>query len=173
MPPPTLVATAGAADANVYATLAQADAYHEAHMHGGAWRSALVEDKHRALLTATRLLDQHLVWAGAAASATQRLAWPRTGLLDPNRNVLSSTAIPERLAEACAELARQILEEDRTADSEIEAKGLTSLSVGSISMTFKSAQVVKVLPDAVWYLVNLWGTVRTRTHEGPIALSRA
>lgn len=173
MPPPTLVATAGAVNANAYATLAQADAYHEAHAYGDTWRAAYVEQKQRALLTATRLLDQHLVWAGTAASTTQRLAWPRTGLLDANGNTLSSTAIPDRIVEACAELARQLLEADRTADSEVEAKGLTSLSVGSISMTFKSAQLVKVLPDAVWYLVAAWGTVRTRAMEGPIALARA
>lgn len=172
MPPPTLIATAGAANANVYATLGQADAYHEAHAHGDTWRAALVEAKQRALLTATRLLDQHLVWAGTATSSTQRLAWPRTGLLDLHGNPLSSTTIPERIIEACAELARQLLAEDRTADSEIEAKGLTALSVGSIEMTFKSAQVVKVLPDAVWFLVSAWGTVRTRTLEGPIALAR-
>jgi len=173
MPPPTLVATAGAADANVYATLAQADAYHEAHAYGDAWRAAYVEQKHRALLTATRLLDQHLVWAGAAASTTQRLAWPRTGLRDIHGNTLSSTTIPDRIVEACAELARQLLAADRTADSEVEAQGLSSLSVGSISMTFTSAVAVKVLPDAVWYLVAPWGTVRTRSMEGPIALARA
>lgn len=172
MPPPTLIATAGAADANVYATLAQADAYHEAHAYGDAWRAALVEQKRRALLTATRLLDQHMVWAGTAASTTQRLAWPRTGLLDLHGNTLSSTTIPERLQEACAELARQLLEADRTADNEVEAKGLTSLSVGPISMTFRSAQLVKVLPDAVWFLVSPWGTVRQRTFEGPLALAR-
>ena len=97
---------------------------------------------------------------------------PRTGLLDANGNVLSSTAIPERIAEACAELARQLLAADRTADN--DAQGLTSLTVGSISMTWATpAQLVKVLPDAVWYLVALWGTVRTRSMEGPIALSRA
>lgn len=173
MPPPILIATAGATTANVYATLAAADAYHEAHAHGDTWRSAIVEQKQRALLTATRMLDQHLAWAGRATSLTQRLAWPRTGLLGLQGETLDSTTIPERIVEACAELARQILEEDRTADSEIEANGLTSLSVGSISMTFKHAQVVKVLPDAVWFLVSQWGTVRTRTHEGPLALSRA
>jgi hypothetical protein len=172
MPPPTLVATPGAANANAYATLAQADAYHEAHAHGDTWRETYVERKQRALLTATRLLDQHIVWGGTAASTTQRLAWPRTGLLDANGNVLSSTAIPERIAEACAELARQLLAADRTADN--DAQGLTSLTVGSISMTWATpAQLVKVLPDAVWYLVALWGTVRTRSMEGPIALSRA
>lgn len=173
MPPPLLIATAGAADANVYATLAAADAYHEAHAHGATWREATVEAKQRALLTATRLLDQHVVWGGAATAATQRLAWPRTGLLDMHGQTLSSTTIPDRIAEATAELARQLLAADRTADSEIQAKGLTSLTVGAIAMTFKEAQVAQVLPDAVWYLVSLWGTVRSRSQEGPLRLARA
>lgn len=173
MPPPTLIATAGASDANTYATLAQANAYHEAHVHGEAWRTALTETKQRALLTATRLLDQHVIWNGTATSSSQALLWPRTGLLDAKGYTLSASAIPTFLADACAELARQILTEDRTADSDVEAKGLTSLTVGPIAMTFKSAVAGKVLPDAVWYLISRWGAIQSRQIDGPLRLVRA
>lgn len=172
MPPPTLVATAGATNANAYATLAEANAYHEAHAHGSAWRTALVETRQRALLTATRLIDQHFVWSGYPTTSAQVLAWPRGGLRDPNGNTLDSGSIPTRVKEATCEFARQLLAEDRTADSEIEAKGLRSLTVGSIAMTFDGAVRGKVIPDAVWYLLALWGEPTQRQGDGPISLAR-
>lgn len=162
MPAPTLIATAGAADANTYATLAEANAYHEAHLHGETWRTELTDTKQRALLTATRLLDQHIEWCGSPTTTTQALAWPRQGLVDINGAALSSTAIPARMREATAELARQLLAEDRSADNEIDTKGLTSLTVGPIAMSFSGAVAAKVIPDAVWFALAPWGTVRGR-----------
>lgn len=182
MPPPTLIATPGATTANTYATLAQADAYHEGHALGQVWRSTLVEAKQRALLTATRLLDQYVVWAGTPSSTTQRLAWPRQGLYSLTGAALDSATIPERVQEACAEFARQLVIDSASgatssasASESVDISGLTSLKVGSIAMSFKGATVSSTssLPNAVWYLVSPWGTVRDRAMEGPIALSRA
>jgi hypothetical protein len=173
MPAPTLIATAGASDANSYASIAEANAYHEAHIHGAAWRTALDEDRRRALMTATRVLDQHVTWLGSATSQGQALQWPRTGVSDEKGYPLSSSVIPASIAHATAELARQLMAVDRTADSEIEAKGLTSLTVGPISMAFKSAVTAKVIPDAVWYLVRRWGSVESRQVDGPLRLVRA
>lgn len=174
MPPPTLIATAGAADANVYVTLADANAFHEGSLYGGTFRTAIDEEKRRALITATRLLDEHVTWNGDAASTTQRLAWPRTGLIDAHGGTLDSTTVPLRVQHATAELARQLLAADRTADSEIAAKGLTSLTVGSVSMAFTGfGGATKPIPDAVAALVALWGTVQTPGGNRTMKLTRA
>jgi len=61
-----LNATPGAADANSYATVADADAYHEGHLYASAWTSASNTTKEQALVMATRWLDAQVRWAGVA-----------------------------------------------------------------------------------------------------------
>ena len=70
-------AQAGSASANSYATVAEANAYHDGHIAPAAWTDAEMPVKNRALVTATRLLDQNLQWIGIAATESQALAWPR------------------------------------------------------------------------------------------------
>jgi len=143
-----LVATAGASDANSYATRAEADAYHEARLHADAW-TVSDGDKERALVMATRLLDSLVTWTGAASGETQALAWPRSGMLTRNGYGISSTIIPQALKDATAEFARQLLTEDRSLDNDVEANGLTQLKAGPVELKFKEAVVRKALPDAV------------------------
>src|SRR5438046_7448880 len=118
--PIVVVATPGAADANSYCSLAEANTYHDSHPYASAWTGAASDDaRNRALVTATRLLDEHIEWDGYAASATQALGWPRSGMVDRNENAIDSSTIPQTLKNAVAEFARQIIAADRTAESDI------------------------------------------------------
>ena len=45
----------GKSDANSYASVADADAYHEGHLYASAWTGATTADKEKALVMATRL----------------------------------------------------------------------------------------------------------------------
>lgn len=168
----TLVATAGAANANSYLTQVQAQAYFDTRLFTEAWATSSSKDK--ALMMATRILDKfgqpykYFVparngvaahyrtrpqWTGAPATTTQRLAWPRTGMVDMNGNEVSSSTIPDALVEATAELALQLIPEDRTLDNDVSVLGLTSLKAGPVSMSFKDVIESKVIPDAVWNLI--------------------
>ena len=81
----TLVATAGASNANSYVTLANADQYHDDRPAvGTTWADASENNKIRALLWATMLLDDHYDWEGAVETETQKLNWPRNGLATVN-----------------------------------------------------------------------------------------
>jgi hypothetical protein len=160
-----LVATPGSASANTYATLAEADAYHEARLHTEDWDEATDEDKDKALVMATRLLDSMYDWAEFPATTTQALQWPRSGILAANKlENVPSTEIPLELKHATAELARQFLAEDRSLDSDVESQGLLGLDAGSVSLRFKdNVPAPKVIPDAVYFLIpSWWGTVRSR-----------
>ena len=78
-----LVVTAGDGSANSYCSRAVADLYHENRLHADTWTDADAEIKDQALLMATRVLDQQFVWAGVRTSpGSQRLEWPRDGLLN-------------------------------------------------------------------------------------------
>ena len=167
----TLETTVGGEDANSYCSIADGDAYHETHPYATDWEDADTDQKCRTLQTATRLLDSWYDWIGSTASSDQRLLWPRVGAVGPSGYLLASDEIPEAVEFATAELARQLLVADRTADNDTAAKGLTSLTAGSVSMEFKAVSS-KPIPDAVMALLSAYGTLRTRSGKGAIRVSR-
>lgn len=168
----TLVPTVGAADANTYATIAQADAYHEAHLYGSEWTDTAETKKCQALQMATRLLDRMFDWHGSVVTDAQALLWPRYDVYGANGLVVDSDALPPELVTATAELARQLLASDRTADSAVEAQGITSMTVGPLKFDFQGAQG-RPVPDAVFYLVSHLGTLKQRNGGGSVKLGRA
>lgn len=171
-----IVATVGGASSNSYATAAQADTYHEAHVSGATWTAATDDQKCRALVQATRQLDAYVEWDGYAASTTQALAWPRTGLYDPNTEVdLPSDALPDELVWATAEQARHLLAGDRAAESTAEVQGVTRIAAGSVELEFAPTSGTRqsVLAPAAYQFIAQWGTQRQRGRGGPVALERA
>jgi hypothetical protein len=167
----TLVATPGATNANSYLTLAEANDYFDTRLFSDNWTDNLA-DGEKALMMATRTLDalaqpyKYYVadgprpyyrtrpqWTGVPASATQALAWPRAGMYDAGGNLIASDVIPQALKNAVAELAMQLLAEDRTLDNDVSAKGIRSISAGPVSLSFKDSIDMKVIPDAVWNLL--------------------
>jgi hypothetical protein len=160
--PVILVATPGAANANAYCTLAEAETYHESRPAASAW-AGTTDVKNRAIVRATELLDEHVDWFGYAAATTQRLCWPRGGMHDRNGNVIDSDEIPQDLKDAAAELAATLLAGDRTADDDIETKRIRSLTAGPVSLTFDAGVAAKVIADSVYFKIQRWGTLRRRT----------
>lgn len=175
----TLVATAGAANANSYLTVEEAQNYFDSRIPGAiatAWDNT--DSQEAALATATRVLDLMFLgrrvrvdgdpgyyrvgpaWTGVAASTTQKLAWPRLGMFDRNNYPISELVIPSELKDAVAELAGQLALSDRTLDSDTAVQGITDVSAGSVSVSFKdSAVTTKIMPDIVWsLLVPSWFT---------------
>jgi hypothetical protein len=154
---PTVVTTAKANNANAYANVSEADAYHETRLHVDDWTSANTATKEAALIDATRLLDALYAWEGIPTSDTQALAWPRDGVLDKHCvNNLDPDTIPQLLKEVTAEFARQLITADRAADD--DSAKLTSLSAGPVSMSFRDGVSKKVVPDAVRDLIpRHWG----------------
>lgn len=159
-----LVTTAGSASANAYVTSAVANQYHEDRPAADtSWSGASGDAKIAAILWATKLLDLHYEWNGFPINGTQSLNWPRSGLETQNGYTLDDDSIPNELQQATAEYARQLIAEDRAADSDIETQGIQEISVGSIALKFKDTVLAKNVPDAVvWLLPRSWGRVRGR-----------
>lgn len=167
----TLIETPGASNANTYATVAEADDYFAARLPlATAWADQ--DDQTALLAMATRTIDAAFrggkifvaakgsrpaywrilrKWAGLPAVAGQRLAWPRTGLLDQNGATLDSATIPLDLKWATAEMAGQLGLADRTLDNDAANQGISSVKAGSVSVSFKddAGVVPKPLPDSV------------------------
>lgn len=159
----TLVSTPASASANSYCTAAEGDAYHEGHSHASIWAAATAGTKEAALVHATRLLDLKYKWKSWPTTTTQALLWPRSSVMDfLQLSFIDSMTIPSHLKNATAELARLLIGSDITAESDIEANGLTGLKVGSIELSFsKDFKAEDELPDSVTDLIpEWWGTQR-------------
>lgn len=159
----TIDATVGGASANSYATIAEGTTYHDTHLSADAWTDGGSDKQCRGLQMATRLLDQWFDWYGSPVGSTQALLWPRVGVIGPNGYELANNAIPTLIKHATIELARQLMVEDITADSDAEAKGLQSLTAGPVSMVFRGSATSKPIPDAVMAMVSRLGSVRSRS----------
>jgi len=161
--PVILDTTVGGAAANAYCSLAEANTYHAGHPYAAVWDAATDDAKNRALVSATRILDEQWEWEGYVQLATQRLLWPRGGLYYENGWFVPSDVIPEKLKEATAEFARQLLAADRTVDNDVAGQGISQIGVGSVSLAFSgTAKQTKVVPDAVYFMIRTWGRPRSR-----------
>jgi hypothetical protein len=165
MPVSTLIATAGASNANSYTDVAFADQYHaDRPPVSTTWTAATTDQKTAALLWATKILEQYVEWRGTVVDTTQALLWPRAGLVALNGwEALDHTTIPVQIQWATAEFARQLLVSDRMGDSEVESQGLKLLKVGPIRLDFKEWVYAKPVPDIVARLIpESWGYIRSR-----------
>ena len=152
----TIVATAGAVDANSYCTLAEAETYFEGRLHKTDWEDASTGDKNSALAWATSILDETMNWYGFSMSETQALRWPRTGLASVDGWTVSSTTIPKFLKNATAEFAMHLIAEDRMADS--DTMGFKQIAVSSIQITTDKFDRKPTIPQAVWNIVRPYGS---------------
>jgi hypothetical protein len=103
----TVTATAGASNANSYITVATGDDLADDYLGTLSWSSATTDNKGRALIMATRYLDQ-LDWIGSRATTTQALAWPRLDAACGEQSY-GSGVIPQPLKQACFDLAEALL----------------------------------------------------------------
>ena len=84
-----IVATPGAANANSYLTLADAQVIVDGFVEDADvqhWNTGNTDSRNRALFTATQRLDRER-FLGARATDTQALQWPRTGVRKPDTYV--------------------------------------------------------------------------------------
>lgn len=118
---------------NSYVEVEEADSYFEDRLDVAAWTEAPAEQKSRALVTATGILD-NLQWAGTATSEDQPLAHPRRLMyLDVRmgRPVTLKDEVSPRVVKGCMELAHHLLNNDGILD---ETGSVTSLNVGSVAL---------------------------------------
>lgn len=148
----TVIATAGASDANSFVTVADCTTYLDGRLNTSAWTAASADDKARAVISATRLLNG-LRYLGSTVSETQALQWPRAYVpnpdapfdADPTRPFdevvyYVETEIPQRIVDATCELALEFLNAGTTDFAALDGDAnLTSKTIGPISKTWAAA----------------------------------
>ena len=124
-----IVTTAGAATANSYASVAEADAYLAVRGDTSTWTALNNGQKESKLQWAAIYLDT-LTFKGTRSTSTQALQWPRIGVWD--RDGFEVDGIPQALKNAQAEMAFQLIANDWTQG--LGPVSNETLSVGSISL---------------------------------------
>jgi hypothetical protein len=172
----TVTATAGSASANSYLTVAGGDTLANLALGTLSWATATNDDKGRALITATRHLEE-LSWIGYRASSTQALAWPRSDITLDGVS-LSSSTIPEQVEQACFDLAEALLTTPTLLSGGNTSLGelipgipnasLQSASVDVVSVQFRQGGAPTVLNclTVVPSLIGTLGSLCTSTPKG-------
>jgi hypothetical protein len=166
----SLEATASGINSDSYATIAEADLYHSAHLYSSSWVSASLANKEIALKMATRILDEKVKWNGVKTNETQALNWGRSNVKHEGFDI-DENIVPKVIKNATAEFARHLLTSDSTVEA--QGKGLESLEVGSIKLSFDKNDVAEVVPVIVQAMIEGWGRMRTKTNFGAVSLVRA
>lgn len=133
----TVTATVGGASSNSYLTVAAADAIAATMLSTLKWGTATTDDKGKALIAATRQLDQ-LEWVGTKATTTQALLWPREEAACGEKSY-AADVLPEEIKYATFDLADALLN-DTTLLKPANA-GLAELIPGIPNADLKSARV--------------------------------
>lgn len=95
------------ADAESYASIAFADAYHDA-MGAASWANATLTARETALRKATAYVEAAYTWRGVRATVEQALSWPRGGVMVDGVGV-EIDVVPIQLQRAVCELALKSL----------------------------------------------------------------
>jgi hypothetical protein len=130
----------GLSNATSYVAEADADQYFDNrpnHASISYWSAASSAEKQGALVEATAYLDSHYIWAsGVKTAKANALDWPRLGAYDAEGYEILTTEIPQRLQDACCELAIRILAgETLMGDT---SPLLDSAQIGPLSVDFAS-----------------------------------
>lgn len=104
---------------------------------------------------ATRLLDQCVNWKGYKKTEDQALRWPRTGVIDPDGHSVDEDSIPTFLKHATAELARYLIDSDRTAETDIS--GFKEIEVDVIKLKIDKHNKTSIIPKSVWAIIRPYG----------------
>lgn len=133
-----LIATPAASDADAYATLAEADAYHAAI--GNATWTGTDAAKEAAIRRATQWLDGR--YRGSfpglpVRGRLQALEWPRSDVSDINEFAVPSDAIPREIVAATAEAAlRELVTPNSLTPDYVAASAVTREKVGPLEVQY-------------------------------------
>lgn len=157
--------TISTVDHNVYGLgntdpVGDADDYFGARLGASSWTGATADQKAQALVTARRMMDRRVVWAGTLTVASQTEAWPRDSATCDGVAVTDGT-IPDNVVYGQFELALALLEDEAVQDNTGSGSNLKRAKAGSAEVEFfrptqGAAGQDFPLPVVAWELVKCY-----------------
>ena len=158
-----LVTTIGGSTANSYVSISDAVSIFGGWLNTSAWDAADATSREKALRqAATRL--QRETWVGSRVTATQALAWPRTGAAKPDSQAsfvasgligvgwsawFDSDEIPDDVKTAQCLLALNYL----NGYGQSNGQAVESFTADGVSVKFGTARPETILPEDVARLI--------------------
>lgn len=119
-------------------------------------------EKEKALLWATSILDCYMDWAGSPTQlcGSQALDWPRSGVVDDDGCSVDENTIPADLEVLTAETAMYLLTRDLSKDPALLGLGFSSAEIpGPIKVEVDSSQVLSILSNYLQVKAGYLGTI--------------
>lgn len=126
---------------NSLCAFADAESYFATRLHSEAWLEANQQERHVALIQATRLLNARVVWRDANGDP---LALPAGALA-------TSVLRDARIQWACCELALDLIQNDPLARDSME--GLSEIELGELRLR-KDTRSKSVIPGYILAMLN-------------------
>jgi len=147
-----LDATAKGTSSNSYVTNAEAETYFADRSGVADWVAATSAEEDDSLVTATGVLDLE-EYDGFPTTTTQRLQWPRSGIVNRVHQTVDSDVIYRAVKEATFELALAIIKgEFSLSDTGLE--GFRNVKVGPLDVTPNHGRRAVTLPEIVVRLLD-------------------
>lgn len=145
-----LNATPKSPTANSYLTEVEANTIlTEEWLNADAWVAAVTAKREAALIMGTFLMEAAFIYEGSRTDITQALRLPRHSLVDQDGYTIDHNTVPKLAKKACAVFANYLLAANRLADPELVGLGISSASLGPISVTIDPGQVKSMIPKDV------------------------
>lgn len=157
----------GSSTATSYVSVEDATDIIDTNIHAASSWGALSLDSQQKLLSwASRYLDQHAIWEGVKTVEASALRWPRTGVCDRDGILIGPNTIPQQLKEATAEMARYLIDTDRSVERDQDA--IERIKADVVELEFVSGYRLPQIPDNMHYLIYGLGTLSS----GPVRFAR-
>ena len=160
------------ADVNTYVTLAEADAYMDGRLNAGAWTAASVDDKARALITATRDLG-NLTLKFRKTVPTQTLDFPRWVPVGPSSNdwpfsyaTYNPSVVPPEVKDSECEEALALLKYGSSERANLQAQGVTSITLGKMQESYAPKSRHGLLSPDAHRMMQPWIAGAVRIQRG-------
>jgi len=133
---------------------------------GDAVTRVTASDKEKALIWATRLLDNMMVWKGTKRTSEQALRWPRSGVVGPDGFFYDFDTIPVLLEEGTAELALVLIASDVFSRPSILGQGIEQVKLGPIDVKVGAGEREDVIPQNILSLLSPLGRLEPEAQHG-------
>lgn len=144
--------------ANSYLTVEEAGDILTMNIHvSPTWENADTLVKQKLLTWATRYLDERARWYGSKTVETSPLRWPRAGVVDRDNVLIGSNIIPMQLKTATAEMARYLIDTDRSVERDQDS--LKRLKADVVELEFVSGYRLPSVPAALQHLIKGLGSI--------------
>lgn len=154
----------GVPGATSYISVEDADAIHEEALYGDDWLVPELDQnrKQRALMAATRMLDDLWRWRGQRATAAQGLDWP---LVMDTVPVSVIKLFPDDIKRATAEVALWLIQNPPgSGGAPVAAQTVEGVKLGPMELTFAVPSdpepvVAELFPAAVARYLRAYGSM--------------